>query len=109
MSPKILNVRSKYEHQEYLKPSLRMTSAKGSNSSSSQQPVKSYFPVKLYELGHCSQSFDIMVFNKRQHLEGMVEFIGLLKVTLKKGINLAVRDMKTSDSYVLLTLGQQVK
>ena len=44
-----------------------------------------------------------------QHLEGMVEFIGLLKVTLKKGTNLAVRDMRTSDSYVVLTLGQQVK
>ncbi|KAL0687892.1 hypothetical protein Bca4012_087569 [Brassica carinata] len=42
-----------------------------------------------------------------QHLEGMVEFIGLLKVTLKKGTNLAVRDMRTSDSYVVLTLGQQ--
>ncbi|KAG2249092.1 hypothetical protein Bca52824_088720 [Brassica carinata] len=72
-------IRSKYEHQEFLKPSLRITSVKGSNSSSSQQP----------------------------HLEGMVEFIGLLKVTLKKGTNLAVRDMRTSDSYVVLTLGQQ--
>jgi len=39
----------------------------------------------------------------------MVEFIGLLKVTLKKGTNLAVRDMMTSDPYVKLTLGQQVK
>ncbi|KAF2585909.1 hypothetical protein F2Q70_00034723 [Brassica cretica] len=72
-------IRSKYEHQEFLKPSLRITSVKGSNSSSSQQP----------------------------RLEGMVEFIGLLKVTLKKGTNLAVRDMRTSDSYVVLTLGQQ--
>ncbi|RID78314.1 hypothetical protein BRARA_A01157 [Brassica rapa] len=72
-------IRSKYEHQEYLKPSLRITSVKGPNSSSSQQP----------------------------HLEGMVEFIGLLKVTLKKGTNLAVRDMRTSDAYVVLTLGQQ--
>ncbi|CAN6913500.1 unnamed protein product [Brassica oleracea] len=72
-------IRSKYEHQEFLKPSLRITSVKGSNSSSSQQP----------------------------HLEGMVEFIGLLKVTLKKGTNLAVRDTRTSDSYVVLTLGQQ--
>ncbi|KAJ0239404.1 C2 domain-containing protein [Hirschfeldia incana] len=71
-------IRSKYEHQEFLKPSLRITSVKGSNSSS-QEP----------------------------HLEGMVEFIGLLKVTLKKGTNLAVRDMRSSDSYVLLTLGQQ--
>ncbi|KAJ0239406.1 C2 domain-containing protein [Hirschfeldia incana] len=71
-------IRSKYEHQEFLKPSLRITSVKSPNSSS-QQP----------------------------HLEGMVEFIGLLKVTLKKGTNLAIRDMRTSDSYVVLTLGQQ--
>lgn len=62
------------------------------------------------ELEHCSLSLLMSwCFNKRQHLEGMVEFIGLLKVTLKKGTNLAVRDMRTSDSYVVLTLGQQVK
>lgn len=49
-----------------------------------------------------------MVFKQWQQLEGMVEFIGLLKVTLKKGTNLAIRDMMTSDPYVVLTLGQQV-
>ena len=38
----------------------------------------------------------------------MVEFIGLLKVKVIKGTNLAVRDMMTSDPYVILTLGQQV-
>ncbi|KAL0737963.1 hypothetical protein Bca4012_014173 [Brassica carinata] len=45
--------------------------------------------------------------SQQPKLEGMVEFIGLLKVTLKKGTNLAVRDMMTSDPYVKLTLGQQ--
>lgn len=38
----------------------------------------------------------------------MVEFIGLLKVKIEKGINLAVRDMMSSDPYVVLKLGQQV-
>jgi len=38
----------------------------------------------------------------------MVEFIGLLKVTIKKGTNMAIRDMMSSDPYVVLTLGQQV-
>lgn len=38
----------------------------------------------------------------------MVEFIGLLKVTIKSGTNLAVRDMMSSDPYVVLTLGKQV-
>lgn len=38
----------------------------------------------------------------------MVEFMGLLKVKVIKGTNLAVRDVKTSDPFVTLTLGQQV-
>lgn len=38
----------------------------------------------------------------------MVEFIGVLKIKVMKGTNLAVRDMLSSDPYVILTLGQQV-
>ena len=38
----------------------------------------------------------------------MVEFLGLLKVKVIKGTNLAIRDMMSSDPYVVLTLGQQV-
>ena len=38
----------------------------------------------------------------------MIEFIGLIKVNVVKGTNLAVRDVMTSDPYVLLALGQQV-
>ncbi|CAN0874893.1 ADP-ribosylation factor GTPase-activating protein AGD12 [Linum grandiflorum] len=37
----------------------------------------------------------------------MVEFIGLLKVKVVKGTNLAVRDMMSSDPYVVLSLGKQ--
>jgi hypothetical protein len=36
------------------------------------------------------------------------EFVGELNTTLVKGTNLAVRDMLTSDPYVVLTLGGQV-
>jgi Ca2+-dependent lipid-binding protein len=32
------------------------------------------------------------------------EFVGELNITLVKGTNLAVRDMLTSDPYVVLTL-----
>lgn len=32
----------------------------------------------------------------------------MLKVTVHKGSNLAVRDMLSSDPYIVLTLGQQV-
>nr|CAD1831418.1 unnamed protein product [Ananas comosus var. bracteatus] len=38
---------------------------------------------------------------------GMVEFIGILKVKVIKGTNLAIRDMLSSDPYVVLTIGQQ--
>ncbi|KAM1760872.1 hypothetical protein ACFX12_003707 [Malus domestica] len=39
--------------------------------------------------------------------EGMVEFIGLLKVKVIRGTNLAVQDMMTSDPNFILTLGKQ--
>lgn len=38
----------------------------------------------------------------------MVEYIGLLKIKVQRGTNLAVRDMISSDPYVVLTLGPQV-
>ena len=38
----------------------------------------------------------------------MVEFIGVLKVKVVKGTNLAVRDMLSSDPYVVLNVGHQV-
>lgn len=34
--------------------------------------------------------------------------MGVLKVTLIKGTNLAVRDVKSSDPFIALTIGQQV-
>lgn len=40
--------------------------------------------------------------------EGMVEFIGMLKVKVLKGTNLAVRDVLSSDPYIVLKLGKQV-
>ncbi|CAN1822709.1 Probable ADP-ribosylation factor GTPase-activating protein AGD11, partial [Linum perenne] len=40
-------------------------------------------------------------------LAGMVEFVGLIKVNVVKGTNLAIRDMVTSDPYVILALGHQ--
>ncbi|CAN6444035.1 unnamed protein product [Victoria cruziana] len=38
---------------------------------------------------------------------GMVEFVGLIKVNVIRGTNLAVRDVMTSDPYVMLTMGNQ--
>ncbi|XP_022748350.1 probable ADP-ribosylation factor GTPase-activating protein AGD11 isoform X1 [Durio zibethinus] len=44
---------------------------------------------------------------KSNSLAGMVEFVGLVKVNVVKGTNLAVRDVLSSDPYVILALGQQ--
>eukprot|EP00252_Welwitschia_mirabilis_P002775 TRINITY_DN12762_c0_g1_i1.p1 TRINITY_DN12762_c0_g1~~TRINITY_DN12762_c0_g1_i1.p1 ORF type:complete len:162 (-),score=39.60 TRINITY_DN12762_c0_g1_i1:102-587(-) len=37
----------------------------------------------------------------------MVEFLGMLKVKVIKGTNLAIRDMISSDPYVILSMGHQ--
>ncbi|XVE89364.1 hypothetical protein DITRI_Ditri19aG0195900 [Diplodiscus trichospermus] len=86
-------IRSKYELQEFLKPSLRITSGKSSTDS-----IRSSFSSKI---------LDSFRLKPSEESEGMVEFIGLLKVKVVKGTNLAIRDMMTSDPYVVLTLGQQ--
>ncbi|KAH7684236.1 stromal membrane-associated protein [Dioscorea alata] len=85
-------IRSKYELQEFLKPSLRIVSSKSSHLSSDSGKDK-----------HSSSSLN----SPANAQAGMVEFIGILKVKVIKGRNLAIRDMLSSDPYVVLTLGQQ--
>lgn len=47
-------------------------------------------------------------FNKKaETAPGMIEFVGLIKVNVVKGTNLAIRDMVSSDPYVILSLGGQ--
>ncbi|VVB07855.1 unnamed protein product [Arabis nemorensis] len=92
-------IRSKYELQEFLKPSLRITSRKGSTKSSAF--LTSSLSRKIMD------SFRTNSSSQKIFQEGMVEFIGLLKVTIKKGTNLAIRDMMSSDPYVVLNLGKQ--
>jgi stromal membrane-associated protein len=38
----------------------------------------------------------------------MVEFVGLIKVNIVRGTDLAVRDVMSSDPYVMIHLGHQV-
>ncbi|KAJ1414396.1 C2 domain [Sesbania bispinosa] len=82
-------IRSKYELQEFLKPSLRIVSGKSNLSSSSKSFMDSFKSTSS------------------QRMEGMVEFIGIVKVKVIQGTNLAIRDIKSSDPYVILNLGQQ--
>lgn len=87
-------IRSKYEGQDFLKPSLRIL------SNSSKASLQSSFSTKIMDSFRSSSSAS----NK---LEGMVEFIGIIKVKVIKGRNLAVRDILSSDPYVVLQLGKQ--
>ncbi|EPS70992.1 hypothetical protein M569_03763 [Genlisea aurea] len=80
-------IRSKYEFQEFLKPGLRISSS----NKKDPPPLEASF----------SRS------SSSQISEGMVEFIGMLKVKVIRGTNLAIRDMLSSDPYVILTLGHQ--
>ncbi|XP_022146534.1 ADP-ribosylation factor GTPase-activating protein AGD12-like [Momordica charantia] len=86
-------IRSKYELQEFLKPSLRILS-----SNSDKSNIQANFSAKIMNSFRSKSS---------QKSAGMVEFIGLLKVKVIKGTDLAIRDMMSSDPYVVLTLGQQ--
>nr|GMD94760.1 Calcium-dependent ARF-type GTPase activating protein family [Ipomoea batatas]GME00390.1 Calcium-dependent ARF-type GTPase activating protein family [Ipomoea batatas] len=83
-------IRAKYERQEFLKPSLRIKSAPKSS-------LQTSLSRKAMDTFRSSSS----------HMEGTVEFIGMLKVIVLKGTNLAVRDMLSSDPYVILTLGNE--
>ncbi|KAI8524524.1 hypothetical protein RHMOL_Rhmol13G0156000 [Rhododendron molle] len=87
-------IRSKYELQDFLKPSLRISSIPHKKSS-----LQSSLSRKIMDSFRSSSS--------SQNVEGMVEFIGMLKVKVLKGTNLAIRDMLSSDPYVVLTLGHQ--
>uniref|UniRef100_A0A0E0JWX4 ZAC n=1 Tax=Oryza punctata TaxID=4537 RepID=A0A0E0JWX4_ORYPU len=115
-------IRSKYELQEFLEPSLRIVSHQSSDSGkhadSASHSVRSKSEVGSTVLKlqialcstlvsmFCNSRFNFT--NPRFDLQvGMVEFIGILNVKVKGGTNLAIRDMSSSDPYVVLTLGQQ--
>eukprot|EP00246_Nothoceros_aenigmaticus_P005693 TRINITY_DN1793_c0_g1_i1.p1 TRINITY_DN1793_c0_g1~~TRINITY_DN1793_c0_g1_i1.p1 ORF type:complete len:377 (-),score=50.76 TRINITY_DN1793_c0_g1_i1:84-1157(-) len=129
-------IRRKYEDQEFLKSYLRAESLRVpshlpstghrppsskmhpsvSSSSQSVGRVASNKPVRNNNPSLFSRVFgkswhksepERLGAHKNSSLVGMVEFIGLLKVRVKRGTSLAVRDMMTSDPYVVLNLGQQ--
>ncbi|KAJ8449897.1 hypothetical protein Cgig2_029259 [Carnegiea gigantea] len=90
-------IRSKYELQEFMKPSLRTPSI----SSTNNNPLQPNLSKKLMN------SFRKNSAKKSETSENTSEFIGTLKVKVVKGTNLAVRDMLSSDPYVILNLGKQ--
>ncbi|KAI7735191.1 hypothetical protein M8C21_030848 [Ambrosia artemisiifolia] len=75
---------------------------------------------KKYTNGMCIQNIGQPFLNNRKRnvaelrpakksntKAGMVEFVGLINVNVVRGINLVIRDVRSSDPYVMLSLGNQ--
>ncbi|CAH8343674.1 unnamed protein product [Eruca vesicaria subsp. sativa] len=109
-------IRKKYELHQFMDP-------KDSAMCPNQQPSRINNPPPTLcssthrsaknRIGHALRNSwgrresDHKCTKKSNSLAGMVEFVGLIKVNVVKGTNLAVRDVMTSDPYVILSLGQQ--
>ncbi|XP_019185565.1 PREDICTED: probable ADP-ribosylation factor GTPase-activating protein AGD11 isoform X2 [Ipomoea nil] len=123
-------IRRKYEKQQFLNYDVHMLCPVASSASSSYCDTLAYYSSttperKLqYEQKHSNSHHRAHGFGHFRHsrrrkesdhhksrksssMAGMVEFIGLIKVNVVRGTNLAVRDMVTSDPYVILSLGTQ--
>ncbi|KAL5570410.1 hypothetical protein UlMin_026985 [Ulmus minor] len=118
-------IRRKYELQQFLGSAERLScpfvSSSHRRSSSSTLPGGSVQDKKQYDKqatkNRIGQAFrnswgrkdtEHKAAKKCNLLAGMVEFLGLIKVNVVKGTNLAIRDVMTSDPYVILTLGHQL-
>ena len=120
-------IRRKYELQQFLNseenmccpfiPAHRRNSSHGQSSSScSSCPTDKKRYDKQTTKNRIGLSFrnswgrkdsESKSTKKSNSLAGMVEFVGLIKVNVVKGTNLAIRDLLTSDPYVILSLGHQ--
>ncbi|KAL0379820.1 UNVERIFIED_CONTAM: putative ADP-ribosylation factor GTPase-activating protein AGD11 [Sesamum angustifolium] len=118
-------IRRKYELNQFMNSTLHLACpfplpSSSDCSSSSSYPESAlerkhnekYFPGgRIHGLGHAfrySWRRPEHKSTKKSHsMAGMVEFVGLITVNILRGTNLAVRDMVSSDPYVILSLGNQ--
>ncbi|GAB2287921.1 Probable ADP-ribosylation factor GTPase-activating protein agd11 [Dionaea muscipula] len=120
-------IRRKYEQQQFMNsdeefccPYPRPSSSYHSRSSNNLGAAvdKKHFEkqatsMRLPGLGHAFRNSwkrkesDCRSSKKCNLSLGMIEFVGLIHVKVLKGTNLAVRDMVTSDPYVIISLGHQ--
>ncbi|KAL8117023.1 putative ADP-ribosylation factor GTPase-activating protein AGD11 [Apium graveolens] len=101
-------IRRKYELQQFLIPDASVCCpfpCKPSTKTEKQHHHKGY---SLGQAFRNSWRRSDKSSKKSASTAGMVEFIGLIKVNVVRGTNLAVRDMVTSDPYVILSLGNQI-
>ncbi|KAJ1414960.1 C2 domain [Sesbania bispinosa] len=121
-------IRKKYEQLQFLDSeenlSCPFVPSQGRSSSSSQsssscnnsqqdkkrydkQPTKNRIGLSFRNSWGRKDSDQHKSAKKSNSLAGMIEFVGLIKVNVVKGTNLAIRDVVTSDPYVILALGHQ--
>ncbi|KAL5732393.1 hypothetical protein ACOSP7_031740 [Xanthoceras sorbifolium] len=116
-------IRRKYEKLQFLSsneqtlacpfPAPHRRSSSSTNNCSSQDKKAYDKQATRHRIGHAFRNSwgriqaDSKSTKKSTSLAGMVEFVGLIKVNVVKGTNLAVRDVVTSDPYVILALGHQ--
>ncbi|XP_058107011.1 probable ADP-ribosylation factor GTPase-activating protein AGD11 isoform X4 [Magnolia sinica] len=112
-------IRRKYEMEQFLNSNVQnvaspssASSSPASNSSEKKHYEKQHTSSRLHGLGQAFRNSwrrkdSEQKAAKKNLTMGMVEFVGLIKVNVVKGTNLAVRDVLTSDPYVILTLGHQ--
>ncbi|KAG6424841.1 hypothetical protein SASPL_115261 [Salvia splendens] len=116
-------IRRKYELQQFVNSELPMccpfpssTPATHSRSSSCSsqsgaEKNKKQTTTRMQGLGNAfrySWRREHKTAKKNNSMAGMVEFVGLINVNIVRGTDLAVRDMVSSDPYVILNLGNQL-
>ncbi|XP_047981057.1 probable ADP-ribosylation factor GTPase-activating protein AGD11 isoform X2 [Salvia hispanica] len=117
-------IRRKYELQQFVNKELptclpfpSSTSASHGHSSSctshsgsEKKHYKKQSTTRIHGLGNAfrySWKREHKATKKSNTMAGMVEFVGLINVKVVRGTDLAVRDMVSSDPYVVLNLGNQ--
>ncbi|WZY68148.1 hypothetical protein YC2023_000388 [Brassica napus] len=72
-----------------------------------QVGVDAFHGIKMVADALLSDVFDLIMPRCRKRLK-MEELAGLLRIHVKKGINLARRDSRSSDPFVVITIGTQI-
>ncbi|KAK9056014.1 hypothetical protein SSX86_027101 [Deinandra increscens subsp. villosa] len=113
-------IKRKYVMQQFLNPDEQLScpfipaAFNGSSTGVNSVVDKKY--LNSMRMHNFSQAF--LNTRKRKDAEqkpakkststaGMVEFVGMIKVNVVSGTNLVIRDVRSSDPYVLLSLGNQ--
>uniref|UniRef100_A0A0A9EPT8 ADP-ribosylation factor GTPase-activating protein AGD11 n=1 Tax=Arundo donax TaxID=35708 RepID=A0A0A9EPT8_ARUDO len=103
-------IRRKYELQIFL--SNPQLSCPPKHNDKHRPPQNQHAGANRHGLGHSFRNSWRRKENEHKAVKktmemGMVEFVGLIKVNVIRGTNLAIRDVMSSDPYVIINLGHQ--